>query len=96
MACPSGASQLCDSREECLGITLKAFPGGSDGKEPACSVEDPGSFPGSGRSPGEGHGNPLQYSYLENPMATHSSILTWRIPLTEESGGLQERSGKVN
>ena len=68
MACPSGASQLCDSREECLGITLKAFPGGSDGKEPACSVEDPGSFPGSGRSPGEGHGNPLQYSYLENPM----------------------------
>ena len=31
-------------------------------------IKDAGSFPGSGRSPGEGHGNPLQYSYLENPM----------------------------
>ena len=44
------------------------FPGGSDGKESACSVGDPGSIPGSGRSPGEGNGNPLQYSCLENPM----------------------------
>ena len=43
------------------------FPGGSDGKESACSVGDPGSIPGSGRSPGEGNGNPLQYSCLENP-----------------------------
>ena len=42
--------------------------GGSDGKESACSVGDPGSIPGSGRSPGEGDGNPLQYSCLENPM----------------------------
>ena len=39
--------------------------GGSDGKEPACHVGDPGSIPGSGRSPGEGNGNPLQYSWLE-------------------------------
>ena len=37
-------------------------------EESACNVEDPGSVPGSGRSPGEGHGNPLQYSCLENPM----------------------------
>ena len=43
------------------------FPGGSDGKESACSVGDPGSIPGSGRSPGEGNGHPLQYSCLENP-----------------------------
>ena len=45
-----------------------AFPGGSDGKESACNAGDLGSVPGSGRSPGEGHGNPLQYSCLENPM----------------------------
>ena len=44
------------------------FPGGSDGKESACNVEDLGSFPGSGRSTGEGNGNPLQCSCLENPM----------------------------
>ena len=41
---------------------------GSDGKEAACNAGDPGSIPGSGRSPGEGNGNPLQYSCLENPM----------------------------
>ena len=44
------------------------MPGGSDGKESACNVRDLGSIPGLGRSPGEGHGNPLQYSCLENPM----------------------------
>ena len=44
------------------------FPGGSDGKVSACNVEDPGSIPGSERSPGEGNGTPLQYSCLENPM----------------------------
>ena len=44
----------------------EGFPGGSDGKESACNAEDQGSIPGSGRSPGEGNGNPLQYSYLEN------------------------------
>ena len=44
------------------------FPGGSDGKESACSVGDLGSIPGSGRSPGEGNGNPFQYSCPENPM----------------------------
>ena len=44
------------------------FPGGSDGKESACNEGDLGSTPGSGRSPGEGNGNPLQYSCLENPM----------------------------
>ena len=44
------------------------LPGGSDRKESACNVGDPGSLPGLGRSPGEGNGNPLQYSYLENSM----------------------------
>ena len=43
------------------------FPGGSDGKE-SVTQEDPGLIPGSGSSPGEGNGNPLQYSSLENSM----------------------------
>ena len=43
------------------------FPGGSDSRESACSVGDPGSIPGVGRSPGEENGNPLQYSCLGNP-----------------------------
>ena len=44
------------------------FPGGSEVKVSACSAGDLGSIPGSGRCPGEGNGNPLQYSRLENPM----------------------------
>ena len=44
------------------------FPGGSDGKASAYNVGDPGLIPRSGRSPGEGNGNPVQYSRLENPM----------------------------
>ena len=52
------------------------FPGGSNDKESACNVGDPGSIPGSGRSPGEGNGNPFQYS-------------AWNIPWTEEPGRLQ-------
>ena len=44
------------------------FPDGSDGKVFVYNGGDPGSIPGSGRSPGEGNGNPLQYSCLENPM----------------------------
>ena len=45
----------------------QGFPGGSDGKESACYAGDLGSIPGLRRSPGEGNGNPLQYSCLENP-----------------------------
>ena len=45
---------------------IMGFPGGSDGKESACNAGDPGSIPGSGRSPGEGNGSPLQCSCLEN------------------------------
>ena len=43
------------------------FPGGSDSKVSVCNEGDLGLIPGLGRSPGEGHGNPLQYSCLENP-----------------------------
>ena len=53
---------LIDSKE------IIIFPGGSDGKASSCSAGDPGSIPGLGRSPGEGNGNPLQYSCLENSM----------------------------
>ena len=47
---------------------IRGFPGGSDGKESTCNEGDWGLIPGSGRSPGEGNGYPLQYSCLENPM----------------------------
>ena len=144
-----------------MSIVSPGFPGGSDGKASACSVGDLGSIPGLGRSPGEGNGNPLQYSCLENSMdggawwatvhgvaksrtwlsdftltdfgrwegvsrgrghmytydwvmlfvwqkptqyckaiilekemATHSSILAWRIPRTEEPGELQSMGSK--
>ena len=50
------------------------FPGGSDGKESACNVGDLGSIPGLGRFPGGGHGNPLQYSCLENPHGQRSLV----------------------
>ena len=57
---------------KCIMITycyiLPGLPGGSDGKESACSATDPGSFSGSGRSPGGGLGNPRQHSCLKNPM----------------------------
>ena len=56
-------------------VYLGGFPGGSDGKESACNAVDTSSIPGSGRSPGKGNGNPLQYS--------------WRIPWIEEPGGPQ-------
>ena len=46
----------------------KDFPGGSDSIVPVCNAADLGSFPGLGRSPGEGNGTPLQYSCLGNPM----------------------------
>ena len=56
----SGTLLLCE--------VLCDFPGGSDGEASACNEGDPGSIPGLGRPPGEGNGNPLQYSCLENPM----------------------------
>ena len=109
---------MCVRVRFAVGITFVfclRLPGGSDGKASACNAGDLGSIPGSGRSPGEGNGAPLQYSWLENSkdggawwatvhgvtkswtrlsdftlffhfhalekaMATHSSVLAWRIP----------------
>ena len=92
------------------------FPSSSAGKESTCNAGDPGLIPGLERSPEEGMGYTLQYSWaslvaqtvknlpamqetwiwslgwedpLEEGMATHSSILVWKIPWTEEPGGLQ-------
>ena len=107
----------------CYLLVHQSFTGGSGCKTSAYNVGDLGLIPGSGRSPGEGNGNPLQYSCLDNPMdtgawqaavhgvaksrtglsdftftfyfhalekemATHSSVLAWRIPATGEPGGL--------
>ena len=58
------------------------FPGGSDGKASAYNAGDPGSIPGSGRSPGEGNGNPLQYSCLENPLDVFPHNSTVKNPPT--------------
>ena len=103
-----------------LCYSLEVFPDGSVSKESSCNAGDPGWIPGSGRSPGEGIGNPLQSSWaslvtqlvknppvmqetwvrslgwedpLEKGKAAHSSILAWRIPWTEEPGGLQSMRG---
>ena len=71
------------------------LPGGSDDKESACKAGNLGLIPGSGRSPGEGNGNPLQYSCLGNPMdkflagysawGRKESDLTERLTLTKRS-----------
>ena len=50
----------------------QGFPSSSAGKESICNAGDPGSTPGLGRSPGGGHGNPFQYSCLENPYGQRS------------------------
>ena len=54
--------------DQTMVVNQTYFPGGSDGKASVYNVGDPGLIPGLGRSPGEGNGNPLQYSCLENPM----------------------------
>ena len=63
--------QQGNSASKATGFRLKShsgIPHSSVGKESACSPEDLGSIPGSGRSPGEGNGNPLHYPCLENPI----------------------------
>ena len=82
------------------------FPGGSDGKASACNVGDPDLIPGLGRSPGEGNGNPLQYSCLENSMdwgawwatvhgitegQTRLSDFTGHLPLWKKGRGRKSR-----
>ena len=74
-ACPVAHRRVCQLhvgafvwhiyRAVCMSL---GFPSASDGKESTCNAGDPGSIPGSGSSPGGGHGNPLQYSFLGNPM----------------------------
>ena len=68
----------------------ESSPGGAGSKESACEAGDPDSIPGSGRSPVEGNGNPLQYSGLENPMRrgawraiARDSGMTERLTLTD-------------
>ena len=78
------------------GRGLLGFSGSKAGKESTCSAGGPGLIPGSIRCPGQGIGYPLQFSWVrslgwedpwEEGMATHSSILAWRILWTEEPGG---------
>ena len=70
--CPSGASLVWATHSQSFRymapVNTSGFPGGSDGKAFACNAGDMVSIPGSGRSPGEENGNPLQYSCLENSM----------------------------
>ena len=63
MAAPGSIFLICKQL-----LMKQSFPGGSHGKESACNAGDPGLIPGLGRSPGEGNGNPLQYSCLGNLM----------------------------
>ena len=90
----------------CLALVYPAlsvelgFPGGSGGKEAACNVVDPSSIPGSRRSPGEGNGNPLQYSCLERRMdrgawraAVHGVAKSWtRLTNTHRQHGVKMSS----
>ena len=61
--CPYFTNELTEAL-----VFTQGFPGGLDGKVSACNAGDPCSVSESGRSPGEGNGNPLQHSWLENPM----------------------------
>ena len=65
---------LTTDRNRCF---PESVPGGSNGKETALNAGEPGSIPGSARSPGDGNGNPLQCSCLENPMDRKA----WRAPV---------------
>ena len=68
-------------------VIVVAITGGSDSKESACNVGDLGSVPGLGRSPGEGHSYPLQYSCLENSMDRGASLTA---QLVKNLPGMQE------
>jgi len=67
-----------------LSAIVKGFSCGSDGKESACNAGDLGSIPGSGRSPGEGNGYPLQYSY-------QFFVTPWTVACQAPLGLLQSR-----
>ena len=63
----------CKLQAHCK-LSYQAFSGSSAGKESTCNAGDSGSIPGWGRSPGGGHGNPLQYSCLKNPLGQRSLV----------------------
>ena len=64
----------CFKSSQVIQINVVGFPDGSEGKESACNAGDLGSIPGLGRSPGGGHGDPLQYSCLENLCGQQSLV----------------------
>ena len=94
-----GTNEKVFARRDCVveGIVTSVlhgdFPGGSDGKASAYNAGDLGTIPGSGRSPGEGNGNPLQYSCLENSRdsgterlsLTHSTFKDWEYTLSSRN-----------
>ena len=82
--------------------SLRGFLSDSDGTEFACNAGDPGSIPGLGRYPGEGNGNPLQYSCLENSMdrgawwATVHGVAKSQTQLSDLHFSLQASSSSVS
>ena len=82
--------RISDERKNlCISYRM-GFPGGSDGKEYAYNVGDPGLTPGLGRSPGEGNGNPLQYSCLKNSMDRRTGQLVYSLWITKSGTGLSD------
>ena len=90
---PSHAQRIPLVKQNLSEITSYTSPmkflGGPDGKESACNVGDPSSVPGSGRSPGEGNGNPFPYSCLENSMGRG----TWQAPVHGVAKNWMQLSG---
>ena len=87
-----GPRKTCVSDERknlCISCRM-GFPGGSDGKEYACDVGDPGLIPGLGRSPGEGNGNPLQYSCLKNSMDRRTWQSVYSLRIAKSGTGLSD------
>ena len=79
-----GLSRVFSNCFAWIQLAQPSFPSDSDGEKSACNAGDPSSIPGSGRSPGEGNGNPLQYSCLENHLdrgawqaAVHGVARSW-------------------
>ena len=83
---------LPSSKHILISVYLMDFPDGSDGKASAYLAEDPGLIPGLGRSSGEGNGNPLQYSCLENPMNRGA----WRATVHEVTNSLPHTGSQNN
>ena len=94
-SCDAMDCSLAGSPVHGMANVLSGFPGSSDGKESSCNAGDPNLIPGSGRSPGEGTGNPLQYSCLLNSMdrkawqATVHGATKSRIWLSDQKFHLQ-------